>query len=58
MVRNFNGSTSVGGTVQIPGTLTSTNLSQNLYIIHPSENTSNSIANPPLDGKNYHSWLG
>jgi len=57
MVRNINGSTSNGGTFLIYGILSPTDLSQNPYCIHPSENTSNSISHPPLDGKTYQSWL-
>ncbi|MCI27991.1 hypothetical protein A2U01_0049191, partial [Trifolium medium] len=30
--------------------------SQNPFYIHPSENPANSLVNPVLDGKNYHSW--
>ena len=57
IVQNINGSTSNGGSFQISRIPLPTDLSQNPYCIHPSENTSNSISNPPLDGKTYHSLL-
>lgn len=33
-----------------------TDLSQNPFYIHPSENPVNGLVNPPLNGKNYNCW--
>ncbi|MCI44137.1 hypothetical protein A2U01_0065376, partial [Trifolium medium] len=42
--------------VELPAIEAPTDASQNPFYVHPNENLTAALVNPPLDGKNYHSW--